>query len=108
MGLCVERFSDRNRAGRRARWYDLGAPDADGDDRRKRCDHSTSDQRSRCWTTSIWCVDLLTPGERVNVNPQLIFNTLTVARNITSDNIPVIRELASFLYRFEASGQAAV
>ncbi len=53
------------------------------------------------WTTKNgWYVDLLTPGERVNVDPQLIFNTLTVAANIPSDDACVIGG-SSFLYRFD-------
>ena len=53
------------------------------------------------WATKNgWHVDLTSAGERVNVDPQLIFNTLTVAANIPSDDACVIGG-SSFLYRFD-------
>ncbi|MEQ1803864.1 MAG: PilC/PilY family type IV pilus protein [Burkholderiaceae bacterium] len=53
------------------------------------------------WSTKNgWFVDLISSGERVNVDPQLIFNTLTVAANIPSDDACVIGG-SSFLYRFD-------
>jgi type IV pilus assembly protein PilY1 len=47
-----------------------------------------------------WYVDLPTAGERVNVDPQLLFNTLTVAANIPSSDACTIGG-ESFLYRFD-------
>ncbi|MFZ2651483.1 MAG: PilC/PilY family type IV pilus protein [Burkholderiaceae bacterium] len=47
-----------------------------------------------------WYVDLLSPGERVNVDPQLLLNTLTVAANIPSTDACTIGG-ESFLYRFD-------
>jgi type IV pilus assembly protein PilY1 len=47
-----------------------------------------------------WYVDLPSAGERVNVEPQLLFNTLTVAANIPSSDACVIGG-ESYLYRFD-------
>jgi type IV pilus assembly protein PilY1 len=47
-----------------------------------------------------WYVDLPSAGERVNVDPQLLFNTLTVAANIPSTDACTIGG-ESFLYRFD-------
>jgi type IV pilus assembly protein PilY1 len=58
-----------------------------------------------------WYVDLITKGERVNVDPQLLFNTLTVAANIPSvPNTDKCKPVgASYLYNFDiGSGGSAV
>jgi type IV pilus assembly protein PilY1 len=47
-----------------------------------------------------WYVDLLSAGERVNVDPQLLFNTLTVAANVPSNDACTIGGV-SYLYRFD-------
>lgn len=55
-----------------------------------------------------WYVDLPSAGERVNVDPQLLFNTLTVAANIPSSDACTIGG-ESFLYRFDiGTGGSAI
>ncbi len=53
------------------------------------------------WSTKDgWRVDLLAAGERVNVDTQIIFNTLTVATNIPSADACTVGG-SSYLYRFD-------
>ena len=47
-----------------------------------------------------WRVDLLSPGERVNVDMQILFNTLTFASNIPSVDVCTIGG-SSFLYQLD-------
>lgn len=60
------------------------------------------------WTSQAgWRVDLPDPGERVNVNPQLVLNTLTVGSNEPSSDACTIGG-SSFLYKFDiATGSTA-
>lgn len=60
------------------------------------------------WSTQAgWRVDLPDPGERVNVNPQLVLNTLTVGSNEPSNDACTIGG-SSFLYKFDiATGSTA-
>jgi type IV pilus assembly protein PilY1 len=53
------------------------------------------------WTSQAgWWVDLPGSGERVNVNPQLVLNTLTLGSNVPSSDACTIGG-SSFLYRFD-------
>jgi type IV pilus assembly protein PilY1 len=55
-----------------------------------------------------WYVDLPSAGERVNVDPQLLFNTLTVAANIPNTDACTVGG-ESFLYRFDiGTGGSAI
>jgi type IV pilus assembly protein PilY1 len=55
-----------------------------------------------------WYIDLPSSGERVNVDPQLLFKTLTVAANIPNTDACTIGG-ESFLYRFDiATGSSAI
>ena len=47
-----------------------------------------------------WRVDLLSPGERVNVDMQLLYNTLTFASNIPSNDVCTIGG-SSYLYQLD-------
>jgi type IV pilus assembly protein PilY1 len=61
----------------------------------------TASKNAVTWSTKNgWYVDLPSAGERVNVDPQLLFNTLTVAANIPSNDACTIGG-ESFLYRFD-------
>jgi type IV pilus assembly protein PilY1 len=59
------------------------------------------------WSTkSGWRVDLLAAGERVNVNMQIIYNTLDVAGNIPSVDVCTVGGSSNF-YQFDiATGSA--
>lgn len=53
------------------------------------------------WSTKAgWKVDLPGPGERVNVNPQLVLNTLTLGSNVPSIDACTSGG-SSFLYKFD-------
>ena len=53
------------------------------------------------WATGNgWRVDLLSPGERVNVDMRLLFNTLTLAGNIPSNDVCVVGG-SSYAYQLD-------
>ena len=53
------------------------------------------------WATGNgWRVDLLSPGERVNVDMRLLFNTLTLAGNIPSTDVCVVGG-SSYAYQLD-------
>jgi type IV pilus assembly protein PilY1 len=60
------------------------------------------------WTTNAgWRADFPAAGERVNINPQLILNTLYVGTNIPSNDTCTVGG-SSFLYKFDiATGSVA-
>ncbi len=61
----------------------------------------TSTQNSVTWASQNgWYVDLPSSGERVNVDPQLLFNTLVVAANVPNTDACTVGG-ESFLYHFD-------
>ena len=53
------------------------------------------------WATGNgWRVDFLSPGERVNVDMRLLFNTLTIAGNLPSNDVCTVGGSA-YLYQFD-------
>ena len=66
------------------------------------------------WSTKTgWRADFPASGERVNVNPQLVLNTLYIGTNVPSNNACTVGG-ASFLYKFDigtggtATGESSI